>query len=55
MPRSRGAQYDAVQKAARFLPKLISSACLKDFRKHDAALGALYGATAACMHEPAVV
>jgi hypothetical protein len=55
MPRSHGVQYDAVQKAARFLPKLASSARLQDFQKHKAALQTLHGVTAAGMQEPAVV
>jgi hypothetical protein len=55
MPRNRDTQYDEVKKAARLLPKLISSARLNDFKYHEAALRALYRATAACVHEPAVV
>jgi hypothetical protein len=55
MLRGRCDQYDEAQKAARFLPKLARSTRLKEFRTHTPELQALHGATAACMHEPAVV
>jgi hypothetical protein len=56
MPRNRGSQYDEVQKAARFLPRLISSArSLDDFHQHHSHISELHAAVTACSDEPAVL
>lgn len=56
MSRNRDSRYEEVQKAARFLPRLSSSArCLDDFHKQLAAIIGLRHAMAATNDAPAVL